>query len=286
MPLPTGLNPRPGALRSLRLGEHTVTVVPDGAVQLHPRRWLPDSTDRDWAGDQAGVLDEQGYIGTSVAGLLVEYDGRALLLDAGFGPHDIPAEQTIDTIGALHGGQLPEALAQTGRAPADIEAVAFTHLHDDHIGWAFRPGPDRSSPFAGAALLASAGEWDGWPVPPDAVTRARPVTPGEEIFPGVTAWATPGHTRGHLSYVISGGGQRLIAFGDVFHTSAQLARPDWRVSMDALPEQAVRTRHEMLAELTRPDTLAFANHFAQGQLGRVTPSGGAARWEPLLEDPA
>ncbi|MFE1195834.1 MBL fold metallo-hydrolase [Streptomyces olivaceoviridis] len=284
MPLPTGHNSSPTALRSLRLGDHTVTVVPDGAVQLHPRRWLPDSTDRDWTGDHAGLLDDQGYLGTSVASLLVEHDGRALLLDAGFGPHDIPAEDTIDTIGALHGGRLPDTLARAGRDPADIEAVAFTHLHDDHIGWAFRPGPDRPSPFARATLLASADEWADWPAPPEAA--GLPVTPGQEIFPGVTAWPAPGHTRGHTAYVISAGGRRVIAFGDVFHSPAQLARPDWRVSMDALPGQAVRTRREMLAELTRPDTLAFANHFAQGQLGRVVHGGGGTRWEPLSEETA
>ncbi|MDT7659576.1 MAG: hypothetical protein QOF38_4291, partial [Pseudonocardiales bacterium] len=34
---------RPAGLRALRLGELTVTYVPDGAVQLAPRAWLPAS---------------------------------------------------------------------------------------------------------------------------------------------------------------------------------------------------------------------------------------------------
>ncbi|GAB2715116.1 MBL fold metallo-hydrolase [Streptomyces bullii] len=278
----TGPNAAPSpVLPSLRLGEHTVTVVPDGSVQLHPLRWLPGSTAADWAGDNAGLLDGQGFIEAPIAALLVEYGDRALLVDSGFGPHDIAAEDTIDTIGALRGGGLPAALARLGRSPADIDTVAFTHLHDDHVGWAFRAGPPGELPFAEAAFVASGDEWAAWSMPEGFAPRTRTVRTGEEVFPGVTAWVTPGHTRGHTSYVLSAGGRRLIAFGDVFHTAAQLARPDWQVSMDALPEDAVRTRRAMLTELARPDTVAFANHFGQGQLGRLTTTDDGPRWTSL-----
>ncbi|WP_419992834.1 MBL fold metallo-hydrolase [Streptomyces boninensis] len=270
--------PTSPVLPTLRLGRHTVTVIPDGSVQLHPRRWLPDSTPGDWQGVNAGLLDDDGFIEAPITALLVEHPDaeRALLIDTGFGPHDIPGGNTVSIIGALRGGGLPDALDQVGCGTKGVGTVAFTHLHDDHFGWAFRAGPQHPPPFAEATLVASADEWAA---AQDRPSRTRTATTGEEIYPGVTAWITPGHTRGHTSYVISGGARRLIAFGDVFHTPAQLTRPDWRVSMDSQPEQAVRTRYEMLAELNRPDTLAFANHFGPGQLGRVTESGGGLRWE-------
>ncbi|MFC7797275.1 MBL fold metallo-hydrolase [Streptomyces cinereoruber] len=266
---------------SLRLGKHTLTVIPDGSVQLHPRRWLPESTAEDWTGRNADLLDAHGFIDAPIGALLVEYEDSALLLDTGFGPHDISAADTIDTIGALRGGALPEALARTGRTLADIDTVAFTHLHDDHVGWAFRAGPAGRFPFSRATFAASREEWAGWSMPPEVSVPARAVGHGEEVFPGVTAWITPGHTRGHTSYVIDTGERRLIAFGDVFHTPAQFARPDWPVSMDALPDQAVRTRHAMLPELLRPDTLAFGIHFGPGQLGRLVGGDGTPHWEAV-----
>ncbi|MFI8518802.1 MBL fold metallo-hydrolase [Streptomyces sp. NPDC085481] len=284
MPLITGTpTPPPPVLPSLRLGRHTVTAIPDGSVQLHPLRWLPESTADDWAGDNASLLDPHGFIEAPIGALLVEYEDSALLIDTGFGPHDIPAADTIDTIGALRGGALPHALRRTGRTLEDIDTVAFTHLHDDHVGWAFRSGPAGRFPFSRATFVASREEWADWTMPPEVSVPARTAGHGEEIFPGVTARLTPGHTRGHTSYVIDTGEHRLIAFGDVFHTPAQFARPDWPVSMDTLPEQAVRTRYELLPELTRPDTLAFGIHFGQGQLGRVVEEDGALRWGPHSE---
>ncbi|TWV34960.1 MBL fold metallo-hydrolase [Streptomyces misionensis] len=264
----------------MRLGEHTITVLTDGGVQLHPLHWFPDSVWDDWSAPGASPLDGTGHIPAPITALLVEHRDRSLLIDSGYGAHSVAAEDTIATIGGLYGGQLPAELARHGREGADVDTVAFTHLHDDHVGWAFGAGPDAPRLFSRATFVASAAEWaTGEHRAGEAVTRA--VDPGEEFFPGVRAWATPGHTNGHTAYVISAGGRRLIAFGDVFHVPDQIARPGWTCAMDALPEQAVRTRHAMVAELIRPDTLAFATHFPAGPLGQVRARGGIPRWTAL-----
>lgn len=269
-----------GYARTLRLGEHTVTVLTDGGVQLHPLRWFPDSVRDDWNTPHASPLDATGHIPATITALLVEHRDRALLIDTGYGAHSVAADDTIDTIGSLHGGRLPAELVRHGRDHTDIDTVAFTHLHDDHVGWAFGAGQHGTRLFPRATHVASAGEWAG------AGRRAggaptRAVSTGDEIFPGVRAWTTPGHTEGHTAYVISAGGRRLIAFGDVFHVPDQFARPDWTCAMDADPERARRTRLALTAELTRPDTLAFATHFAAGPLGRVRSHRGVPRWEAL-----
>lgn len=278
--------------RSLRLGELTVTAIPDGSVQLDPLLWFPDSTTADWKDEHAGLVDGHGFLAGSVGSLLVEHDGRALLIDTGFGPQRISASDTIEPIGVLEGGGLPASLEQAGCDPAAIEAVAFTHLHDDHIGWAFRAasGSDGSGGsggghhlFRSATFLASAAEWAEWTMPPELTVPTRAVVTGQEIFPGVTAWVTPGHTPGHTVYVIESGGRRLVAFGDVFHTPAQVTRPDWRAALDVVPDQAIASRHALLGELLRPGTLAFANHFADVQFGQVVrdPGSGRRRWRPI-----
>ncbi len=262
------------------MGEHRLTYLPDGFVQLNPSAWFPDSTPEDWQ-ERPEHLDAEGFLAGSIGALLVEYRDQALLIDTGYGPHRVPAALTHPALGVLQGGQLLDSLAEQGHAPGAVSAVAFTHLHDDHVGWAAALTPDGSPVFAGTPFLVSGVEWPyGGPL---RLPRAelRPVSDGDEIFPGVTVWATPGHSPGHTSYVISSGGQRLVAFGDVMHSPVQVGRPDWRVSLDHSPEAAVRTRARVLKELSQPDTFGFGGHFADVVFGRVVADRSGHRWVPV-----
>jgi glyoxylase-like metal-dependent hydrolase (beta-lactamase superfamily II) len=227
----------------------------------------------------------------SAGGLLVERDGRTLLIDAGFGP------QTGETpFGPANSGALPGTLAALGHDPAGIDTVAFTHLHVDHTGWAFTRNPDGTwrKTFPGARYLVAAAEWEpygrGDIVPgaaPAAVLEqlaaARTlVDAGEEVFPGVAAVVTPGHSPGHTSYIItSGTGSRLIAFGDAFHIPAQLAHPDWPSKPDIDGQAVLAARARLTRELEQPDTLGFAFHFGDQAFGRLTRTqAGPRAWEP------
>ncbi|MFF4854655.1 MBL fold metallo-hydrolase [Streptomyces rubiginosohelvolus] len=224
------------------------------------------------------LLDGSGFLAASIGGLLIEHEGRSMLIDAGFGPRRWAASQTHPVLGVLQGGRLMQSFQAAGKDPLDLEVVAFTHLHDDHFGWAFAAP---SSPFQDVRLAAAAREWASWPSSGAAHNRLE-VRDGQEIFPGVTAWATPGHTPGHTSYIVESAGQRLVAFGDVFHTVAQLEQPDWKVTMDMQPEEAVHTRKLVRDELARPNTLAFGNHFSDVQFGRISPARDGL-WEPAVQ---
>ena len=96
------------------------------------------------AGEEV-ITAEGGFLIASVGGLLVERGGRALLIDAGVGP--ISVGPPLNTFGVQTGGKLLDSLATLGRSPAGIEAVALTHLHNDHFGWAWYPA--RSGRCAG-----------------------------------------------------------------------------------------------------------------------------------------
>lgn len=273
---------RPAGIRSLQLGDTKVTYVPDGALQLSPRHWFPDTTDADWA-DHAGYLDEAGYLVAGVGGLLVERDDRALLIDSGLGPVTVPAEPD-NIVGAMSGGALLDNLARLGRPAERIEAVAFTHLHGDHVGWI-----DHEA-LNGAEFLFSEAEWQHRDVvhnaPPAELLKAveprvRTVADGEEIFPGVRVLLTPGHTPGHAAYVISGGDRRLIAFGDAFHTPLQTTHPEWRVTVDHDAESAIAFRRRLAERLAEPGTVGFGIHFADVVFGRVAVDGGTPGWEPV-----
>jgi glyoxylase-like metal-dependent hydrolase (beta-lactamase superfamily II) len=268
---------RPARLRTTIVGEHRLTYLPDGAVQLDPRRWYPRTEPSLWDDRYADLLDPGGYLTGSIGGLLVEYGDRAMLIDAGFGPRTIPAAHTHPALGVLAGGDLLTSLKQTGLEPERIETVAFTHLHDDHFGWVLRPGPE-GSPFKGAEIIAGAADWAAWREP--VAVRAKAVHGGEEVFPGVTAMAAPGHTPGHTCYEIASGGERLIAIGDALHSAAQAAHPEWPVLMDVDQERGVETRRKVLAALGEDGVRAFAIHFADAQFGRIRQGEDGPYWEP------
>ncbi|MET9610172.1 MBL fold metallo-hydrolase [Streptomyces sp. NPDC006512] len=279
---------RPAGIRSIRLGDTKVSYVPDGDVRLRPLRMLPDTTDEVWAAHPQ-YLDPAGHLVGSVGALLVERGDRALLIDAGFGPQGLQAPD--GPLAAIHGGALPRGLAELGRRPEDIEAVAFTHLHSDHLGWACHPAPGEDRPvFAHADHLISEQEWDrrdlleaqgmGGQVAALA-PRVRTVTDGQEVFPGVRVRITPGHTVGHAEYVITGGGRRLIAFGDAMHSPIQADHPAWSSAFDHDPALTAAHRHRLVAELAEPGTVGFGVHFADVVFGHVRRDGNGPAWHPV-----
>ncbi|MGK5638208.1 MBL fold metallo-hydrolase [Streptomyces sp. URMC 126] len=283
---PTRLT-RPAGVRSLRLGDTKVTYVPDGAVQLSPRGWLPATTDEVWAAHPE-YLDPDGYLVAGVGGLLVEHGDRALLIDAGVGPLTLPAEPGRP-VGRIAGGTLPDHLTALGRPPATLEAVAVTHLHLDHVGWSERLAE------AGVPHLIAEPEWrdrhlatEEHGVAKETIAaiegNIRTVADGDEIFPGVRALFAPGHTIGHVAYVITGGDRRLLAFGDAMHTPLQVAHPEWAAVVDHDPARSTAFRRTLVDRLSEPGTLGFGIHFADVPFGRVrrTEDGGAV-WEPVDE---
>jgi len=287
----TGLLCEQSAVRTLNLDDVHLTYAVDGATGLIPRVFFPDLPAGYWA-DHPEALTRHGQVAMSVGGLLVERGGRRLLIDAGLGTR---AGHT--SLGTMNSGALPDTLAALGCDPAAIDTVAFTHLHVDHTGWAFtrnRDGTYRKT-FPAARYLVAGAEWAPYgrgesltsAAPPAvleqlAATRTL-IDDGEEIFPGVRALVTPGHSPGHTSYIItSATGRRLIALGDAFHTPAQLGHPEWPSMPDIDGTAALAARRKLIHELQQPGTLGFACHFGDQAFGRLTRTpAGNNDWEPV-----
>ncbi|WP_443067183.1 hypothetical protein [Streptomyces sp. NBC_01423] len=82
-------------------------------------------------------------------------------------------------------------------------------------------------------------------------------------------------------FVITGGGQRLVAFGDSLHSPVQVDRPEWSCVYDHDPVGSAEHRRRLVAELAEPGTLAFGIHFADAVFGRVVRDGAGPVWRPL-----
>src|SRR5215213_6002670 len=136
-----------------------------------------------------------GGLGWSTVALVRGRD-RVILIDAGnFGMRRL----------------ITERLAAHGLTPNDVTDVVLTHAHYDHsINW----------PMFGAARVLIGKQELEWAVAqplghhtiPEFYVRELAISPqlhnveiAEEVLPGITAYAGPGHTPGHLVYVLNGG---------------------------------------------------------------------------------
>ena len=280
---------RPGdraAVRSLRFDDVVATYVVDGVLAMNPAAFFPDIPADYWSA-RPELCTPTGDLLMSAVGLLVELAGSTLLIDAGVGV------MTRDFgFGSIDCGSLINMLDTLGYRPEAIDAVAFTHLHFDHAGWAYANG---AKTFPNARYVLAGLDWEPFA---NGTHRGDSTTPwhvisqlssdnvdligdGDEVAPGVRALVTAGHTPGHTSYVItSSNGRRLVVLGDAFHTPVQLAHPEWMSIADSDTSAVERARRLLLAELAEPDTLGFGFHFGDQPFGRVIGIGTDAIWEP------
>jgi glyoxylase-like metal-dependent hydrolase (beta-lactamase superfamily II) len=277
----------PASVRKVTLDDVVVTYVVDGVVTARPEAMFPEAPADSWA----QLCNPAGDMVMSCGGLLVQADGRTLLIDAGVG-----AMTSSFALGRVDSGSMLDVLAALGVTPGDVDVLAFTHLHFDHAGWAFTQG---TRTFSNARYAFAAQEWAAYAGRLKEEALATPLAvidefrsgkhefelfnDGDELMPGVRALVTAGHTPGHTAYEItSQAGRRLIAFGDAFHSQAQVAHPDWMSVVDSDWPGLMAARRRLLARLSEPHTVAFGGHFGDQPFGRVVvDAGGQARWQPI-----
>jgi glyoxylase-like metal-dependent hydrolase (beta-lactamase superfamily II) len=153
----------------------------------------------------------------------VKLDVRAYLV-----PHE-SGLVLVDTGMDASGQALDLALAQCGASWTDVSHLVITHAHPDHVG-----AVDHVRQVApGASLLAG---------PEEAIPEVQPLSDGG-VVGSLRAFATPGHTPGHLSLLDESRGVVLV--GDCVGTAdGELARAPERFTAD--PEQAEQSLHRLL----------------------------------------
>jgi glyoxylase-like metal-dependent hydrolase (beta-lactamase superfamily II) len=272
---------------SITAGNVRITYLPDGHILFNPTAVFPTTTATDWQRYQ-NYLDDNGQLVGSLGAYLLQTPEHTLLVDTGLGPRTYESSRF-----KCYAGQLLSNLERAGLDPADIDIVFFTHMHSDHVNGAVREVNGESAlTFPNARYLVRSAEWhrfDNQPASRASVADALKLLEhriefaeeGEDIVPGVRVLATPGHTAGHASLLVTAGEERVIILGDIFHSAAQIEHPEWTNFLDGGdPEQAKVTRRQMLQELARPSTTGVATHVANSVFIKVETTSGGFR---LLE---
>ncbi|MEJ8571473.1 MBL fold metallo-hydrolase [Microbaculum marinum] len=258
-----------------RLGRLTVVALRDGYVDMAPSRLRRDD-DRPFGPDlpepvKAALVE--GQLRLSVNAFLIAGNGRHILIDTGAANAWDPSM-----------GRLPAALAEAGVAPADIDTVAFTHTHLDHVsGLVAAEGTDmfpnlehlyvplNELPlFHRKERLARFRE------------RAEGFDGGFALSDNVTAIAAHGHEVGHSAFEVSDAGETLLVWGDIVHVpSIQFAQPELTWELDADQAQARASRETLLRRATENGTFVAGAHLDFPGVGRVATSGNGYRFIPL-----
>jgi glyoxylase-like metal-dependent hydrolase (beta-lactamase superfamily II) len=283
------------SVRRLQIDDVTFTFIADGAMSMTPQMFLAAIPTAYWDA-HPDELDRHNGVAMSAGGLLVERGNHRLLIDAGLGPLTELASH-----GQINCGAFMDVLERLGLHGTDIDVFALTHLHADHTGWAFVESAQgrREPTFPNAPYVVAALEWEALKrgerplgVPGEAEfiepiaehsNLLRLISDGDEVAPGVTAIVTGGHSPGHTSYVVTTSRRnRLVAFGDCFHTPAQLHHPEWPSAADVDPSTVGSARRRILSELCAGGTVGFAIHFGDQPFGTLAVDGtGSVAWEPV-----
>lgn len=270
-------------MTTLRFGEITVQTVSDGHLLLELTGFFPDAPADAWSQHPEGVAD--GKLDAPLTTFVIRTAGRTVLVDTGLGAF----------LGRFEGscGALPAELAAAGVPPEGVDAVVFTHLHPDHCGWNCTERDGAWLPtFPNARYVVHRPEWARWVnieagyvrrhVQPLATTgQLDLVGDGYKPAPGMRLLSTPGHTTGHVSVLVYGGGEGGIITGDAAHHPAEIEHPDWSPSADDDRALSARSRAMLVDRAEAEGLLVLGGHFPAPHAGRVVRVGPRRIYQPL-----
>ncbi len=234
-------------------------------------------------------VTEKGHMILSIHALLVESQGRRIIVDTCLGNDK---ERAVEGW-AKRQGPFLEDIAAEGFPREAIDTVMCTHLHVDHVGWNTMWSDGQWVPtFPNAEYLFARPEWEYWsaneqeefgPVVQDSVRPivdaglATLVDMDHTITSEVRLEPTPGHTPGHVSVRISSRGEEGVITGDMTHHPCQMAHPDWAATVDVDPVQSTATRRDFYARYADQPVLIIGTHFATPTAGKLVTDGDAYR---------
>jgi glyoxylase-like metal-dependent hydrolase (beta-lactamase superfamily II) len=222
---------------------------------------------------------------TSVNAFLIHSKGRLAIVDTGSGNYLQPTA-----------GFVQRNLAAAGIDPKSIDTVLLTHMHPDHsAGLTDMSNGQRL--FPNAELVVHENEPPHW-FDDSAMAKAdersrklyflagrEQILPYKdrtrlfrqgEVFPGVTAVPSLGHTPGHTAFLIASGNDQLMIWGDTVHVpEVQTAYPDAGMAFDTDLAAAAASRKRMFDRVSADGILVAGMHLHFPAFSRLARHGDA-----------
>ena len=254
-----------------------------------PNMMFPTTSSQDWDSHQDCL--EEGQLQLYYLHFFLRSQGKVIMVDTGMGPGPHPDRGNRT-------GDLVNQLKSRGVETGDVDVVAHTHLHGDHVGWNVDYSGSQPAPtFPKARYLVPRLDWEHF-TKPDVIGSAPQVTnsviPLEgmgvmdlvdseyDITDEVKTLSAPGHTPGHMVIVITSQGEKAMVVGDLLHSKAQVARPDWTAGVDTDKEASRSNRERILDDAEAEGFVIAAGHFhPDDHIGKVVRLDGKRYWQVL-----
>ena len=254
-----------------------------------PNMMFTTTSSQDWDSHQDCL--EEGQLQLYYLHFFLRSQGKVIMVDTGMGPGPHPDRGNRT-------GDLVNQLKSRGVETGDVDIVAHTHLHGDHVGWNVDYSGSQPAPtFPKARYLVPRLDWEHF-TKPDVIGSAPQVTnsviPLEgmgvmdlvdseyDITDEVKTLSAPGHTPGHMVIVITSQGEKAMVVGDLLHSKAQVARPDWTAGVDTDKEASRSNRERILDDAEAEGFVIAAGHFhPDDHIGKVVRLDGRRYWQVL-----
>lgn len=204
-----------------------------------------------------------------------------------------------------NGKKILENLNELGIKSTDVDHVLLTHMHGDHIGSMLSEGKPT---FPNAAVTLDKKEVAYWTSETEMnkfpLDRRNGFNAAQEMLrqygekveqvvassldgihdDGIFPIEAYGHTPGHIMYLISSGGEKMLIWGDLTHALAiQMPHPEISVKYDINPDMARETRLKVLEYISDKDIVVIGMHVPAIQPGKIVKdeASGGYRYDSI-----
>lgn len=220
--------------------------------------------------------DQNNLIVLTLRSLIVETEGRIVLVDTGWG--DKQDEKFFRHVYLHNGEGLVKGLENRGYSQESITDVVLTHLHADHCGGCVRNNSDRTGyelVFPGASYHVSRYQWE-WAVKNN--LREQDAFLEENILPlgdsgrlnlidddessflrDFSLRMCFGHTPGLMIPVIRYKGKTIVYTGDLIPTTAHIPLI-WNMSYDIESLKTIEEKRQILTEALENNYILVFQH--------------------------
>ncbi|MBB4824302.1 glyoxylase-like metal-dependent hydrolase (beta-lactamase superfamily II) [Sporosarcina luteola] len=206
------------------------------------------------------ACDEDNLIELRTDPILVQYEGKNILIDSGMGNGKLN-DKMKRNLGVRAESNVKENLGELGLAPEDIHIILMTHLHNDHAagltGW---HDGQLVSMFPNADIRVSQVEWDEMRNPnirskntywkenwEPIQQQVQTFTDEMSILPGLSMIHTGGHSDGHSIVKLEQKGETILHMGDIMPTHAH-SNPLWVLAYDDYPMTSIFAKERIMKE--------------------------------------
>jgi glyoxylase-like metal-dependent hydrolase (beta-lactamase superfamily II) len=270
----------------VNVGPYTLSAIETGFIWLDGGAMFGTVPRVLW--EKPNPPDSQHRIQLAMRALLIEGEGRRILVDCGVG--DKGGEKFKEMYNVDHETHnLDSSLAAAGISRADITDVILTHLHFDHAGAAtsrqedgtYRPTFLNATYHLQERNLAVAQD----PNPRERASylrenfealitskRLKLINGSKNLFPGIDLWVSTGHTEAQQLVKVSDDKVTFFYCGDLIPTSSHVALP-WIMGYDLHPLTMLKEKEEILESAVKKNWILFYEQDPKLAAGRVMRKG-------------